>query len=232
MPSLKKYEAEDGVEYEYTSAKFILGEVAGGQLEDKIKEGLTLYITATYDATVTVGQPWQESLHTQLIIPPADQSPRPYDPEHTERYNAPGVWAGGNYPTLGDDSDNPDWSDPNYEGWEGWLLANNQDEKITVLIPTLYYGDMDATLNDSDALTDAGATTPVADGEIPELPPIYNFYWLEETDDGAGGTVQTYWPLLDGVDIDIDVSSMKSLFYADNPKGCLLYTSPSPRDRG
>lgn len=230
MPSLKKYEAEDGVEYEYTSAKFILGEVAGGQLEDKIKEGLTLYITATYDATVTVGQPWQESLHTQLIIPPADQSPRPYDPEHTERYNAPGVWAGGNYPTLGDDSDNPDWSDPNYEGWEGWLLANNQDEKITVLIPTLYYGDMDATLNDSDALTDAGATTPVADGEIPELPPIYNFYWLEETDDGAGGTVQTYWPLLDGVDIDIDVSSMKSLSYADNPKGDFpKATDPDPQ---
>jgi hypothetical protein len=230
MPSLKKYEAEDGVEYEYTSAKFILGEVAGGQLEDKIKEGLTLYITATYDATVTVGQPWQESLHTQLIIPPADQSPRPYDPEHTERYNAPGVWAGGNYPTLGDDSDNPDWSDPNYEGWDGWLLANNQEEKITVLIPTLYYGDMDGTLNDSDALTDAGATTPVADGETPELPPIYNFYWLEETDDGAGGTVQTYWPLLDGVDIDIDVSSMKSLSYADNPKGDFPKTTdPDPQ---
>lgn len=224
ITSLKKYRAADGVEYEYISAEFILGEVAGGKLADQIKDGLTLYITATYDNAVVSEGPWRESLHTQLIIPPADRSPRPFDPEHSHRYNIPG-----GYHDVDPDSPLYDWSEPNNSvSREGWILAGNQDEEITVLIPTLYFGS-DAPANppsaddgyvtdDAEALTDAGAPTPVADGETPELPPVYKFYW-REMDEIAG--TETYHPLVDGVDIDIEVSatSMVSLSYDDNPKG-------------
>lgn len=151
------------------------------------------------------------------------QSGRPYDPEHSERYNGVGKWTdaadptkGGNYKTgdAADGNPNPDLSVDPMEKQQGWILAESADaEKLTVVVtvPTLY--DDDNKLSDTDALADAGVA-PVADGETPNTPPIYRFYWWDSVN-------SKFVELVKGT--DYTVTSEKSLDYNtlpnENPKG-------------
>ena len=144
---------------------------------------------------------------------PGKQSGRPYDPEHSTRYNGAGVWSGGNYPTTGADSDNSDLTVAPMLGQQGWILAESPDPEaktVVVTIPTLF--DEDTALSDAKALADAGAA-PVADGATPNPVPTYKFYWWDK-DNSA------YVPFTTA---DYEVTTEKSLDYNatpnENPKG-------------
>lgn len=144
---------------------------------------------------------------------PGKQSGRPYDPEHSERYNAAAVWTGGNYVTGDDDpdKDNPDLTVAPKLGQQGWILAESPDPEaktVVVTIPTLF--DEDTALSDTDALADAGVDPKATPAETP---PTYKFYWWDKDN-------STYVPFTTA---DYEVTTEKSLDYTatpnENPKG-------------
>ncbi|MDE6107066.1 MAG: hypothetical protein K2F83_00095, partial [Oscillospiraceae bacterium] len=156
---------------------------------------------------------------------PGKQSGRPYDPEHSERYNASTVWSGGNYIT-GDTTDgnpNPDLSVYPMEEQQGWILAESADATaltVVVTVPTLY--DKDDKLTDSEALADAGVDPTPPDGGWLDIPPYYQFYWYDKDN----SEFKQFTPA------QLSVLKGEPLSYANNPKGDFPKGDPQEQHYG